>query len=204
MVCEILGGEAESRYEEWEEYLIKNMNLIEERTKDIPESERPVVYWGNTWGTNFLSSVRLGAHQYEIELCGGILVAPTEGGEFPEINKEQLLSWNPDIIIIDNHGGVPDLVMENAYIEKNWEAVTAVQNEALYKIPSGVFFLDKGTSSALTLLWMAKMIHPVLFEDIDLITELKYYYETFYDYKLSDEEAEKVLSGWIDTENMIR
>ena len=204
LLSEILGGEAVERYEKWYAYLTKNVELIAERTKDIKEEDRPVVYWGNTWGTNILSSYSRGTRDFEMELCGGTLVAPQEGGQFPEINKEQLLEWNPDIIFVDNHGNAPELVIEDMYSNKNWESLSAVQNKQLYRIPSGVFFMDKGSTNTLVLLWTAKVLHPDLFADIDMIKELQYYYSTFYDYDLSEEEAQKILEGWVDAENLVR
>ena len=132
------------------------------------------------------------------------MVAPEEGGQFPEINKEQLLEWDPDVILVDNHGNSPDLVIDHVYTDKNWETLSAVQKRQLYRIPSGVFFMDKGSTNALILLWTAKVLHPDLFEDINMIQELQYYYSTFYDYDLSAEEAQKILDGWVDAENMER
>jgi len=204
LLSEILGGEAVERFEKWQAYLRKNVELIAERTKDIKEEDRPVVYWGNTWGTNILSSYTRGTRSFEMELCGATLVAPEEGGQFPEISKEQLLEWDPDIIFVDNHGNAPDLVIKDMYENKNWESLSAVKNKQLYRVPSGVFFMDKGSTNALLLLWLAKVIHPDLFADIDMIEELQYYYSTFYDYDLSEEEAQKILEGWVDAENMVR
>ena len=56
--------------------------------------------------------------------------------------------------------------------------------------------MDKGTTTALMLLWTAKIVQPVLFKDVDLISEVQYYYKNFYDYNLSKEEAKKILDGW--------
>ena len=78
-----------------------------------------------------------------------------------------------------------------------WALMPAVRDERLYRIPAGVFFVDKGTSHALYYYWLAKQLHPHLFEDVDLIEKFKYYYKTFYDYDLSTEETEKILAGWV-------
>ena len=78
-----------------------------------------------------------------------------------------------------------------------WSTLKAVKNDELHRIPAGVFFIDKGSTTTLLVLWMAKIIHPELFKDLDLIEEIKYYFENFYDYKLNDEEANNVLNGWV-------
>jgi iron complex transport system substrate-binding protein len=196
-VADILGGNAPERYEMWEKYLEETIEFIRSRTKDIPEEERPIVYWGNSWGTNILATWDITSNKYVMELCGGHLVGPVGGGQFPEITKEQLLAWNPEVIIVDNHGRNPKEIEKDLQTSLDWAPMPAVQNNRLYRIPAGVFFIDKGTCRALYFYWLAKQLQPDLFEDVDLIKEFKYYYKTFYDYDLSTEEAEKVLDGWV-------
>ena len=106
-VADVLGGDSPERYARWEEYLDDTVEFIRSRTADIPEDERPVVYWGNSWGTNILATWTITTSKYVLELCGGRLVGPEGGGQFPEITKEQLLAWEPEVIIVDNHGGNP-------------------------------------------------------------------------------------------------
>ena len=33
-----------------------------------------------------------------------------------------------------------------------------------------------------------------------MIEEIKYYYKEFYEFELTDEQAQKVIDGWVDTE----
>ena len=73
-----------------------------------------------------------------------------------------------------------------------------MQNKQLYRIPAGVFFLDKGTTTTLMLVWLATIVQPELFSDIDIIEEIKYYYTEFYEYSLTDEQAQKILDGWYE------
>jgi len=41
--------------------------------------------------------------------------------------------------------------------------------------------------------FVAKTIHPELFQDLDMIKEIKKYYSKFYRYDLTDEEANRIL-----------
>lgn len=79
-----------------------------------------------------------------------------------------------------------------------WETTSAVRNKQLHRIPAGVFFLDKGTTTTLMLLWLATITQPELFADIDIIEEIKYYYKEFYEFDLTDEQAQRVLDGWYE------
>jgi len=190
--------EAKAEYEAWAAYCDEKLKIVYERTKDIPESERPTVYWGNTWGEEIRASYSLKNRYYEVYLAGGTLLGPEENTNFPEVTAEQLFTWDPDIILVDNHGDSPELVMASMYKENSkWATLKAVENEQLYRIPSGVFFLDKGSTTTLLVLWMATFMHPELFSDIDMIEEIKYYYSEFYEFELTDEQARMVIDGWV-------
>lgn len=190
--------EARSEYETWRDYCDEKLRMVYERTKDIPMEERQTVYWGNTWGEEIRSTYALKNRWYEVYLAGGQLIGPEENSNFPEVTAEQLYSWDPDIILVDNHGGLPGLVMQSMYRENSkWSTLSAVQNQQLHRIPAGVFFLDKGSTTTLLVLWMATILQPELFSDIDMVEEVKYYYSEFYEYDLTDEEAQNVINGWV-------
>lgn len=201
MIAKAIGTEkAKAELDAWNAYTEDVIKMVYERTKDLTDEERPMVYWGNTWGENILASYKLDTRWYEVNLAGGRLVGPTDdGGQFPEVTKEQLFEWNPDIILVDNHGNYPELVIESMYKEgSDWASLQAVKNQRLTRIPAGVFFLDKGSTTALITLWMATVIQPELFADIDIVEEVQNYYINFYEYDMTREEAEKVVNGWYD------
>ena len=191
--------EAHSEYEVWAKYCEENLKMVYERTKDIPESERPTVYWGNTWGEEIRASYSLKNRWYETYLAGGTLLGPEENSNFPEVTAEQLYTWDPDIILVDNHGDNPELVIKSMYRENSkWATLKAVENKELHRIPSGVFFLDTGSTTTLLVMWMATLMQPELFSDIDMVEEIKYYYNEFYEFELTDEQAKMVIEGWVE------
>jgi iron complex transport system substrate-binding protein len=199
-LAEILGGEAVTKAKAWEAYCSDKFKMLHERTHKLGDDQRKTVFWGNTWGENILASYALNNRYYEIWLCGGKLVGPKAGtGNFPEVTREQLFAWDPDIILVDNHGNYPELVIQDMYRDNSlWASLSAVKNKQLHRIPAGVFFLDKGTTTALMMLWLATKVQPELFADIDMVEEVKYYYREFYEYELTNEDAKKVLDGWYE------
>ncbi len=199
-LADILGGDSPAKAEKWTEYCREKLSMLYERTRDLSDDQRPTVFWGNTWGENILASYPLNNRYYEIWLCGGELVGPISGtGNFPEVTKEQLFEWDPQIILVDNHGNCPELVIKSMYKEGSlWAPLKAVKNQELHRIPAGVFFLDKGTTTTLMMLWLATIVQPEVFADVDIIEEIKYYYREFYNYELTDELAQKVLEGWYE------
>jgi len=199
ILADIFGPEAIAEYEIWKQYNEEKIAMLYERTHEIPEDQLRTVYWGNTWGENILSSYTLMNRYYEVRLCGGNLVGPELGGNFPEVTAEQLFAWDPEIILVDNHGNYPELVIKDMYKEgSKWGALQAVQNKQLYRIPAGIFFLDKGTTTTLMLIWLATVIQPELFSDINVIEEIQYYYKEFYEYDLTAEQAQMILDGWYE------
>lgn len=199
-LADVLGGESVEEAKRWEAYCAEKIEMLYERTHGLGDDQRKTVFWGNTWGENILASYPLNNRYYEIWLCGGKLVGPEVGtGNFPEVTKEQLFDWDPDIILVDNHGNYPELVIKSMYKENSlWASLSAVKNKQLHRIPAGVFFMDKGTTTTLMLLWLATITQPELFSDIDIIEEIKYYYREFYEYDLTDEQAQNVLDGWYE------
>ena len=186
--------------DKWKEYTSGILQMVYDRTKDLTDDQRKTVYWGNTWGENILASYSVNNRWYEVNLAGGKLLGPEEGGgNFPEVTSEQLFTWDPEVILVDNHGNYPELVIQSMYKEgSNWASLSAVKNEELHRIPAGVFFLDKGSTTALMVLWMATVVQPELFEDVSVAEEIQHYYSEFYEYELTLDEAQQVVDGWYD------
>lgn len=192
-LANVLGGEAPQRYQQWACYLDETVAFIRTRTASIPPGRRPTVYWGNSWGGNILATWVTKSNRHVVDLCGGRLLGVEKGGKFPEITREQLLAWAPEAIIVDNHGRRPGEIVEELTTSPDWSTLPAVKNGRIYKIPAGVFFLDKGASSPVYYYWLAKQLNPGLFDDVDLEEKIRHYFRTFYGYNLTAEEAERVL-----------
>lgn len=186
--------------DKWKEYTSGILQMVYDRTKDLTDDQRKTVYWGNTWGENILASYSVNNRWYEVNLAGGKLLGPEEGGgNFPEVTSEQLFKWDPEVILVDNHGNYPELVIQSMYRDgSQWASLSAVKNEELHRIPAGVFFLDKGSTTALMVLWMATVVQPELFTDVSVAEEIQHYYSEFYEYELTLDEAQRVVDGWYD------
>ena len=127
---------------------------------------------------------------YTIELAGGINPAKNDIQRFADISKEQLLKYNPDIIILgtfDSH--TPDDFMSQE-IFKN---LKAVKNKQVYKLPVGGYRWGvPHVEIPLTWLWLYQLIDGS--ESIHLKKEMKHAYKSLYNYDISDEEIKQILS----------
>jgi iron complex transport system substrate-binding protein len=52
----------------------------------------------------------------------------------------------------------------------------------------------RSSEGALQPLWAAKTLYPELFKDMDMNSEVKEFYKTFYNYDLNDNEADDILN----------
>jgi iron complex transport system substrate-binding protein len=105
---------------------------------------------------------------------------------------EQILLWNPDIILA-NEPGVADVIRK----DPKWAPVTAVKQDRIYQLPIGISRWGHPGSleTPLAILWTAKVIYPEKFIHINMHDEIKYFYNRFFNHELSDEMVEQILSG---------
>lgn len=169
---------------------------IADQTADIPEEEMPKVLYlyGHSKedisvsGTEFYGD-------YWIKAGGGINAASEVTGP-TSVNMEQIYEWNPDIIILTTFTEtMPEDLYQNTIDGQDWSQVEAVKNGKVYKEPLGVYrWFPPSGDAPLMLKWMAQTIHPERFT-YEMKEEIKAYYQEFYQYELTDEQAEGILAA---------
>ncbi|MDD2390890.1 MAG: ABC transporter substrate-binding protein [Desulfobacterales bacterium] len=190
---------SEDRAERYVDHLKSIIRRVRARTADIPENERKKVFHGY----NPTHLVTLGGDtfmQERIEFAGCINSSEsvaTTGKQtglhsgLGEVSMEQVLEWNPDIIVINS--GSPEDLAGNP----QWRSIAAVQNKQIYCQPAGVFIFNRPTaeSAALYPLWLAAVAYPDRFSDISLKKEIKNFYRDIFDFELTEEQVHKILAG---------
>ncbi len=187
------------RAERYVAFLERIITMVTERTKDIPAAQRKRVFQG--YSPSHL--VTLGGDtfmQERIELAGCMNTAEsvvTIGKRsglhagLGEISMEQVLEWNPEILVINN--GKPDDLIKHP----QWRHVKAVQNNQIYAQPAGVFIFNRPTmeSAVIFPLWLASIAYPDRFEDISLPSLVKEFYKQIFGFDLNDQQANDILTG---------
>lgn len=126
---------------------------------------------------------------FYIRLAGGTNPA-SEIKRFAEISEEQLLRYNPDIIILGNFDDEKPVEFLQRPIFKG---LKAVQNKAVYKAPIGGYrWGPPNLEAPLMWLWVRQLAYPN--EKIDLRTKMKEAYSFLYSYKASENELTEVLN----------
>lgn len=191
LTAEVFGGEAVDIANRYTAYLKERLDWVAKRVEDIPEANRTTVAHGNSiYELNFDGANTI--IDEWIKYAGGINAA-AEGmtGNLQTISMEQVLQWDPDVLIT----GKPKNQVDQVMSDPAWANLKAVKNGRVYSNPKGVFAWDRyGVESALQPQWCAKLLYPGLFEDFDIAQELKNFYHTFFYYELSDQQAQMILN----------
>lgn len=114
-----------------------------------------------------------------------------------EVSIEQVLAWNPDIIISwdDERGGYYSGILEDPI----WKDVKAVKDGEVYEIPNKPFnWLDRPPSvnRVLGLKWLGNLLYPDIY-DYNMRDEVKEFYHLFYHYDLTEDEIDELLENTI-------
>ena len=122
-----------------------------------------------------------------IEAAGGVSVSEELRGYWNEVNLEQVLLWNPDVILIPPYGPVqPEDILGNP----DWASIGAVRDGRVHRMPRVIAPMDTPVpESLLGLAWMATLFYPDLVR-LDLRTEVDRFYAFYYGYELAEAELE--------------
>jgi len=182
------GPEAQRRSEAFDAELERIFHTIETDLERLAIDERVRVLFLGT-SPELVASGDM--YQTElIERAGGRSVSGGLVGYWNEVNLEQVLAWNPDVIIIPPYGPVqPEDLLENP----DWASVGAVQSGRVHRMPRIIAPMDTPVPESLVgVVWLAHQFYPDRIS-LDIVGEAASFYETFYDLELT--EAERGLLG---------
>lgn len=171
---------------------------IVEETKNLAatldEEQKLKVYYGegeNGLQTNPPQSI----HAEVLNLVGAINVADLEqttGAGLTEVSIEQILQWDPDVIVFGPHSAY-----ETVMNDPLWQDLRAVQDERVYEVPEGPYnWMGRppAVNRLLGLRWMGSLLYPEIF-NYDLHQEIKEFYKEFYHYELTDDQVHEFLKN---------
>lgn len=186
-----------SKAKELADYCNKTITETKTMVEKIPEEKRVKVYYAE--GLDGLQTDPKGSSHTEIlDLVKGLNAADIElkkGNSSPKVSIEQVISWNPDLIIIGfqagHQGGCYNTIINN----EKWKNIKAVKDNKIYEIPQYPFsWFDRPPSvnRIIGIKWLANLIYPD-YVRIDIKSDIKEFYSKFYHYNLSDDEVNKLI-----------
>ena len=123
-----------------------------------------------------------------------VVDSPSSKGTGNEVDMEQLMLWNPDVILF-----APDSVYASVGDDPLWQSLTAIQNGSYYEAPMGPYNwmgFPPSVQRYLGMLWMAKLLYPDA-ADYDLQAEVTEYFDLFYHCALTGEQYEALMANSI-------
>lgn len=156
-----------------------NDSLKEIKNKVLENKEKPTVYFA---GTDFLTTSSKNMLQGDIiDFAGGKSVSENiEGSSWVKVSPEQILSWDPDIILIPQY--------KNSIIKKDdiinnpkWKSLKAVKNGKVYSFPSNIIPWDyPSVQTILGIKWLAKVIGGDNLKSLDINKESEEFFKNYF------------------------
>lgn len=195
ITADVLGDKAPEVAEQYIQELEGNISFVESRLKDVDEAKKPSVLHITSGGDLLKIDGGKSMIGEWIRLAGGKNALPDEEN-MVTVTMETILQANPDVIIIGSSGNKAQAAIEKIKTDPVWQSVSAVKNNRIYANPTGTFPWDRySAEEALQILWAAQLFHPEQFKDVNMVEKTQAFYQKYYNYRLSKENAEQILKG---------
>jgi iron complex transport system substrate-binding protein len=171
-------------------YAETTVATISGRIATVPKERRPRIYFAR--GPRGLETGLGGSITVEtIEFLAQNVAGETRGG-LGTVSIEQVLVWNPDVIVtIDKDFAA------KVYDDPAWSTVAAVKARRVHlspRLPFGWVDFPPSVNRLIGLWWLAKILYPDLFpEDLRALT--RDFYAKFYHVQVTDPQIDRVLAG---------
>jgi iron complex transport system substrate-binding protein len=171
-------------------YCERMISTITQRIAYVDARDRPRVYYAR--GPRGLTTGLGGSINVEtIEMLARNVAGETKGG-LANVSLEQVLLWNPQVIVTIDLDFAASVGNDPA-----WAGVDAVRNGRVHlspKMPFGWVDFPPSVNRLIGLWWLAKILYPEKFpEDIRKLT--REFYTKFYHVNPTDAQIDHVLAG---------
>ena len=178
------GAQALARYAE------ETLRTIAGRIAAVPKDRRPRVYYAR--GPRGLETGLGGSINMEtIELMARNVAGETRGG-LANVSIEQVLLWNPDVIVT-----IDQDFAANVRGDPAWAPVAALRAGRVHlspRLPFGWVDFPPSVNRLIGLWWLAKILYPESFPE-DLRPLTRDFYRLFYHVTPDDAQIARVLAG---------
>lgn len=202
LMGEVFG--CEERAEEVIALMQAPLTMIQERTADVAEEDKPTVMYlgglkndelsGTVWGGNY------GDAKFGAEIVNILNVDPVDEA-IRQVSAEQIITMNPDVIILCTLCPSPSVFL-NSEVYAPLRNVSAVKNSRVISRGMLTWWGDFRLEVPTIMLMSAKGVYPELFEDINVGQWLNEYHMNLYNLSEEDAQQLKVIQqlDWMDDE----
>jgi iron complex transport system substrate-binding protein len=177
--------------EDFARYADRIVTTVKGRVDKIPAANQPRVYYAR--GPRGLETGLGGSINVEtIEFLGARNVAAERKGGMATVSIEQVLAWNPDVIIT-----IEPAFAASVRSDPVWAPVKAVQTGRVYlspNMPFGWVDFPPSVNRLIGLWWLGKVLYPDRFpEDLRPIT--REFFQRFYHMTPTDAQIDRILGA---------
>ena len=153
------------------------LSLVTRRLAGMPETERKTAYFASSRG--LFSTTTANMLQHDILTRAGVTnVSSGLTGYFQNVSPEQLVRWNPDMMILSQH--MPESET-GRLAHPALRSLNAVAAGTVFRCPSNLAPWDfPSPLSVLAVLWTARKAYPDRFNDIDMQVAADRFHRTLF------------------------
>lgn len=193
-----------SRTDKLAAYINTTVDEATAKVANIKEEDKVRVYYAES-AKGLQTDPAGSSHTQVLDMLAGVNVADvqvTGGYGRAEVSPEQVITWDPDLIIAGLDAGyVADGAaydyMQSDSVLKN---LRAVKSGDIYEVPCEPFsWFDRPPSANMIMgiKWTAQVLYPEIF-NYDMRKETKEFYKLFYNHDLTDAELDGLLSRSVE------
>jgi iron complex transport system substrate-binding protein len=195
IIGNILGEAEAQKAREFVAYYQGAIDDAKRRTALLSDSQKvrflTMVYSAGAYSTTNGTDI---SNEY-IEAAGGINVAKDYAGPAAgtslTVDAEQVVKWNPQVIVASNRPGVDAILKDPAL-----QTVDAIKNRRVYACPNGIYRWNvRSGEGAMYPPWLGTIMYGELFKDVDMKKVVRDFFKNFYNYDISDADIAVVLAG---------
>lgn len=184
----------EDQAEKIASYVEKTLSEAKEKSESIPDDKKVRIYCGS--GDAGLTALIKGTvHSDIIDAAGGENVADVEQsarGGVSDISMEQLMLWQPDVILF-----TPGSIYSDVDMREEWQGLEAVKDKKVYEVPANPYSWigqPPSVNRIIGIKWLGNLIYPDVFQ-YDMKEETKEFYKLFYHCEVTDEQVDQLLAN---------
>lgn len=124
-----------------------------------------------------------------------VVDSPSSKGSGNEVDMEQILAWNPDVILF-----APRSIYATVGEDPTWQSVNAIRDGRYYEVPFGPYNwmgFPPSVQRYLGMMWMAELLYPET-AGYDLYTEVANYFRLFYHCDITEDQYHAFVAESID------
>jgi iron complex transport system substrate-binding protein len=154
------------------------VDMIKSVTDDLKAEDKPKVYYAPRGASKGFYDPKEGRDftrtevEYDpLEIAGGINVASEVNGTSVNVALEQIIAWNPDYILVANGAAGNNSALDFIRNSPELASINAIKNDRVYNSFSPYCRGSPPDRNLLNMMYMAKLLHPDKFKDLDIEKE---------------------------------